>query len=208
MVWAAEPEAGRKLDISLIKELTGGEQVTCRHLYGKPFSYTPTYKPIFVTNHRPQVKSEVFGAWRRLRFVPFLYRVPEDKKNPALAKQLLEEEGAKILGYMVQGAMDWYAAGKLPECGKILAATAELKESDDPLAEFFMEKCIINASLATKFDLAWRAWVSWNEEKGNRAYSGRNTFRAMLAERACFEMKKYAQSWTVQGLGMRAELIS
>lgn len=201
--WSSEPDAGRVLATAMIKELTGGDPITCRHLYGRLFTYIPKFKTAFVTNHKPKVHSQDFGIWRRLRFVPFMFRVPESQKNPRLAEMLLEEEGPAILGWLVEGAKSWYATGRLPDCQSVLQATQDLKSSDDALSDFFGEFCVRNEALAIKFDDLWAAYREWNDSQGVRVYWGRKTFKDELSERSGLGMRKYHNCWTVTGIALK-----
>lgn len=45
-----EPEQGTHLNNSLMKELTGGDEISCRELYGAPFSYIPQFTSIILVN--------------------------------------------------------------------------------------------------------------------------------------------------------------
>lgn len=202
-VWASEPDPGKTLSIATIKEVTGGDPVTCRHLYGRPFTYTPQFKMAFVTNHRPMVKSQDFGTWRRLRFIPFTYRVPEEKKVGDLWEILLKEEGSKILGWMIEGAMRWYALGKLPPCAEIDAATAELKTGDDPLSEFITEECYMGTGSKVMFDQLWAAYTAWNRDKGIQNFLSRQVFRRILMERNDIEFRSELMKTVLYGIGLR-----
>ena len=43
-VAAVETDEGKRLAVSLIKELTGGEVITTRFLYGEFFEFNPCFK--------------------------------------------------------------------------------------------------------------------------------------------------------------------
>jgi len=204
-VWASEPDTGKSLSVGIIKEVTGGDPITCRHLYGRPFTYMPTYKTAFVTNHRPMVKQQDFGTWRRLRFIPFLYRVPEEKKIPDLAQKLLAEEGEAILGWLVVGAMQWYKDG-LPHCQTIIDSTAELKRSDDPLSEWITQDCVLGAGTQCGFDNLWTDYMNWNQQKGIHQYLSRQIFRRILQERGDIEFTTARASTWCKGIGIREKL--
>ena len=46
VVTASETSAGRRLDEALVKEMTGGEPITCAPKYGDFFTYQPVFKPL------------------------------------------------------------------------------------------------------------------------------------------------------------------
>ena len=205
-VWASEPDAGKALSMSTIKLMTGSDPVTCRHLYGKIFSYLPSFKPVFVTNHRPMVKSQDYGTWRRLRFVPFTYQVPEEKRIPDLAVKLLAEEGNKILGWLIEGAIRWYEEGRLPYCREIDCATDGLRINDDPLAEFLMERIIVDMSLVTPFDAVWKTYNEWAQDKGIKNILSRSLVKALLQDRPGMAITTFAQKTMIKGMAIRAKL--
>jgi putative DNA primase/helicase len=205
-IWASEPDAGKVLSMSTVKLMTGSDPITCRHLYGRIFSYIPTYKPVFVTNHRPQVKSQDYGTWRRLRFIPFTYQVPTEDRIPDLALRLLEEEGDRILGWLLEGARRWYEEAKLPYCHDIEAATDGLRVGDDPLAEFIMERCIVDYSLVTPLDNVWREYTAWANEKNIRNVLSRTLLRHLLEERPSTMISTYSMKVMVKGLAIKAKM--
>lgn len=206
LVWASEPDAGKALSMATIKDATGGEPISCRKLYGQPFTYTPEFKIAFVTNHRPMVKAQDFGTWRRLRFVPFLYKVPESEKVPDLAQKLVEREGPSIMGWLVEGAAKWYSLGSLPACSTILESTNELKRGDDPLSEFITQDCILGAGTQCAFDALWTAYMNWNEHKGIKQYLSRQVFRRIIQERGDIELGTSLMKAWCKGIGIRAVL--
>ncbi len=54
---ASEMPEGRRLNESLVKDLTGGDSITARNLFSNPFTFTPTHK--FVDFWQPQTA----GQW-------------------------------------------------------------------------------------------------------------------------------------------------
>ena len=189
-VWTAEPDERKALSTETVKSITGSDRISCRQLYGRPFSYTPTYKPILVTNHKPQVRTQDNGTWRRLRFIPFTYQVPEDKRVPDIALKILEEEGPQILGYLIEGAMFWYEDGKLPYCEDIIDATMSLRTTDDPLNEFIMDMLVEGRGTVVPFDLLWSTYAAWLREKNIINGLPRTLFKRLIEERPGVHNKK------------------
>jgi putative DNA primase/helicase len=56
LVVAAESANSRRLDESMVKQLTGGDNVTARFLHAEYFSFEPTFTVILSTNHRPDIR--------------------------------------------------------------------------------------------------------------------------------------------------------
>ncbi len=71
MVSAIEVGSGMTLDEPLVKQLTGGDQVTARFLYREHFEFRPEFKIVLVANHKPLITGTDHGIWRRVHLVPF-----------------------------------------------------------------------------------------------------------------------------------------
>ena len=50
-----------------MKEITGGDTIAARFLYGEHFEFIPQFKLVLVTNHCPRVDGDDDAIWRRLR---------------------------------------------------------------------------------------------------------------------------------------------
>ncbi|MCF6155700.1 MAG: hypothetical protein E3K36_10690 [Candidatus Brocadia sp.] len=58
---AVETEGERRLAEVLIKQLTGGDTITARFLFGEYFDFRPTFKIWLAANHKPNIK-ETYSA--------------------------------------------------------------------------------------------------------------------------------------------------
>jgi putative DNA primase/helicase len=106
LVKVSEFDDGEKLAEAQIKTLTGGDPVSCRFLYCENFTYTPTYKILLIGNHKPKVRDNGHGIWRRLHLLPFDVTIPEEERDADLQDKLLRELPG-ILTWAVQGCLKW-----------------------------------------------------------------------------------------------------
>ena len=109
-VSAVESEDGQKLSESLIKQLTGGEPITARFLRKEFFEFLPEFKIFFTTNHKPIIKGNDEGIWRRIRLIPFTVTIPKEEIDTRLPEKLLEELPG-ILNWAVEGCLKWQQEG-------------------------------------------------------------------------------------------------
>ena len=91
IVAAVETKKGRRLDEVLVKELTGGDTVTARHLYHEPISFKPTFKLWLAANDSPVLTDTDTGIWRRLQRLPFEHTLPENQRDPAVKEAMQGE---------------------------------------------------------------------------------------------------------------------
>ena len=195
MVLTTETESNARLAESKIKALTGGDKVSARYMRGEYFEFSPSWKIIISTNHRPRVSGSDYGIWRRIVLVPFDFVATGEKVNPNLPK-LLWEERSGILAWLVAGAKAWYAEGQgrdgLAVGPVLLEETQEYREDEDVIGRFLSEACWKRGE--GPFDLSKfcigaselrDAFASWCEREGEQ-YSGRMTqtaFGRALRER-------------------------
>ena len=138
-VTASETNDGVRLNEARIKALTGCDRLSARFLHGEWFSFQPVAKFVLAVNHKPVVRDDSTGFWRRIRLVPFTQCFEGRRRDDQLEQRLLEEaEG--ILCWAVEGCFDWQEEG-LGDAGAIRAATDEYQDESDPLADF-LSTCV------------------------------------------------------------------
>lgn len=114
LVHIAEPDTGSVLREGLVKALTGGDSIVVRGPYQKrSIEFTPSFVPILPTNHRPIIKGDDHGIWRRILLVPFTRNFDKDptiQKDPHRAEKLRAELPG-ILRWLVEGALAYQRDG-------------------------------------------------------------------------------------------------
>jgi putative DNA primase/helicase len=83
-VTANESDSGKRMDETVVKQMTGGDTVTARFLYGEHFEFTPQFKLWLGTNHKPTIRGQDEGVWRRIRLIPFTVSIPRHKQDHTL----------------------------------------------------------------------------------------------------------------------------
>jgi putative DNA primase/helicase len=142
MLICSEQTSGKRFDEAKVKRLTGGDVLTGRFMRGDFFDFTPSHLVIVASNHLPQVKEGGPSFWRRVRLIPFQHVVPEDQRDPDLHQRILESEGPAVLGWAVRGAMAVLSGG-LADPARVKAATEDYRISEDTLASFVRDECLI-----------------------------------------------------------------
>ncbi|ALF01436.1 DNA primase/helicase [Mycobacterium phage LilPharaoh] len=170
MVVCSEINADSKFDEAKVKVLTGGDTLSGRYMRQDYFDFTPSHTLFLMGNHQPEVSAGGTSFWRRLRLIPFMHTVPPERRNPNLAAELIRDEGAAILAWVVAGARQ-IAADGLREPRSVLDATKEYSEQEDALGRFIAECCVLTpgASGGAKPALVLRAYQRWAMTNGEDA---------------------------------------
>ena len=163
LVTASETNEGSRLNEARLKALTGGDPITARFLHGEFFTYQPVAKLWLAVNHRPEVRDDSYGFWRRVRLVPFLRQFRDDADAGLL--DTLRAELPGILAWAVRGAIAWRERGLEPPAA-VLSATEAYRVESDPLAGFLEECCVEGVGLSVVASEIYRAYRGWAEAQG------------------------------------------
>jgi putative DNA primase/helicase len=210
MVTASEGAAHQVFNEALLKQLTGGDPVTCRFLHKEFFTYTPTYKILFATNEVPRIQSQTYAVKRRVRIIPFrqTFYAPEDGKEPRRDESLREKLRAElpgILAWAVQGCLTWRNEGLRPP-EVVMKETAALFESMDPLADFLEQECVLHSRALVETGVLWRAYLAHCErEQRPPAFKFSWWFTRSLMQRDGVDLIRRHDGRYLTGVGLRAE---
>lgn len=185
-VRASEPEQGVKLGEGHVKSLTGGEPITVRNLNQPFFELVPEFKLWLSGNHKPRIRGQDEGVWRRIRLVPWTVSIPPEERDQHLEAKLWAER-AGILNWALDGVRMWLDGGLRPPVA-VLDATAEYREDQDPLGIWLAQETEPvegSNTQATRLYAAYRRWC------GENAVEPMSTtlFGRMLTERGYSKIK-------------------
>jgi P4 family phage/plasmid primase-like protien len=201
----SELEEATRMNLSLLKRLTSRDRISARPLYHDPIEFVPTHTLVLHTNHLPRLSSCDDGTKRRIAIAPFLSVIPPEKKVMDFAGVLVREEGAEILGWMIEGAIAFYKANtKLTKPKVVRDATAEYFAGEDKIGRFIGECCVISPELEQRSGAVFNAFKRWCGE--NNLYAGRaNEFKAELERRGFKYDVRMARVAYVRGLDLNED---
>lgn len=180
-VLCSEINKDDKFDEAKVKLLTGGDTLKARFMAKDFFTFTPTHHLWLMGNHRPDVEAGGDGFWRRLRLIPFIHKVPDDRIIPDLQQILIREHGPAILAWIAEGAAA-YARDGLMEPDQVKAATAAYAAEMDSVGRFLDDECWTGpaaAQMSVRVSQLRAAYESWCQENGDVPMTGR-AFTAQL----------------------------
>jgi putative DNA primase/helicase len=184
-VAASEIDEGRRMAESLVKQMTGNEQLTARFLRAEFFEFLPEFKLWIGTNHKPTVSGTDAGIWRRIRLIPFEVTIPPAKRDKDLLYKLRAELPG-ILNWAIEGCLKWFDKG-LSEPEEVRAATAGYKCEMDVLAGFLNECCRTDTKLCIPSQRLYKRYADWCRDNGERELT-QKTFSMRMTEKG---FKKY-----------------
>lgn len=154
MVTAHETGEGVVLREDFIKSATGGDVMTARFMREDFFDFKPTHKLQLLTNHKPTIKGQDRGIWRRVLLLPYVAVFGDEEevasglavavRDMGLIERLKSREALQgVLAWRVRGAMAWAVGGLLPP-DAVLDASARYQSEQDRVLQFVGECCEVD----------------------------------------------------------------
>jgi putative DNA primase/helicase len=140
LVTSVETGQRKWLNETLVKKITGGDEVTARRLFENNATFDPTFKVWLATNYKPRIGGTDRGIKRRVRLIPFDVEIPENEWVKDYDDQLIRKEARGILRWLVDGCKAWQADG-LGFPPEVTEATERYFDEQDVLGTFLEEVC-------------------------------------------------------------------
>lgn len=135
---APETSVGDRLDEAGIKNLTGGDMIHGRHLYGRPFEFKPTHTAFLHTNYEPHIRGTDAAIWNRVIKIPWDTYIKEEDRDTSIDYKL-EAERSGILNWLIIGCIRWIATGlKAPP--SIKSVTEQYRAEQDTIGRFLADE--------------------------------------------------------------------
>lgn len=182
LVSVNELPGGMQLDEQAVKALAGREPISARPLYGEFFTFNPRFTVWVRTNHRPIVKGDDDGIWRRIVVLPFREKFEGARRDPQLEGKLWTECNG-ILRWMIEGARQYLVSGHLSLSPAILAEQRQYRSDSDLLGEFLIDRTVADLTGRVPDKELFGNWCIWCADNGHKA-GGKATFTQRLSERS------------------------
>ena len=142
----SEPEDGEKINIGLLKELTGQEEIVARELNERSKTFMMEAKLFLACNKLPEIRGEDSALWRRIKVVDFPSQFVDDPKAPneykidrSLPTRIREDVTWKqtFMNILIE-----YYTKDVPEPKEVQAKTNEYKDENNEAELWFNENII------------------------------------------------------------------
>jgi putative DNA primase/helicase len=137
-----DESVGSNLNLSVLKLMSGGDELSAAKMRQDERQFSPTHKNIFPTNEKPELPNDQAFQGRTF-FVPFKADYSDRAKQDATLETTLSAEAPGILAQLISLCPDVIANGLRPPA-IVLDATSELLQEND-IATQFREDMLIDA---------------------------------------------------------------
>lgn len=184
-----EPSEADRINIGLMKELSGNDRILVRCLYKEPYEFKPQFKMILTCNELPEVPSDDGGTWRRLKVCNFSSKFTENPNpnNPNEFPMDLElsdkfDRWKEMFLSMLIERHKTIQPNSIHEPMEVRVATESYKQNNDIIGQFINEKIEVNPELESRIAIGklyndFRLWTGANVPKGKKC-PDRNQLKA------------------------------
>lgn len=213
-VLAEEMPDGKMMNVSKIKEITGGDKLTARFLHQEFFEYTPQFKLWLYGNNKPTIRDNSEGFWRRIKLIPFEYTVPYDQRVPKSEIHnafWCEVEG--LFNDLVKHLVEYRKRQRLLEPARSLTLINEYRADNDVLVDFLAEYCIKqpyqdDLTMRGRVPLKdlYKLYKTYAENNGEKHIMTNRTLKKKLCERDGITYKRFTDNKLfITGISLKSE---
>lgn len=152
-----ETEYGNRFSMSRLKSWNSGEEINARFLYGEFFNFRPRGVIWISGNEKPRIYESNDGAWRRLKYIPFLESFNGEKRDNKLKSKLLKEKDG-IFQWILEGLKAYQCEG-LKDIDIVKANVEAYKREQLSTLGFFEDCCVLDPE-----EKAWNSELYANYE--------------------------------------------
>lgn len=190
-----EPDKGDEIRVGLMKEITGGDKISTRKLYGEPFEFKPQFKLILCCNDLPKIPSSDQGTWRRLRVIAFSSKFvdnpdpdnPNEFKKDTSISQKVKIWSSHFVAILIEYFRKYKKEG-LIEPEEIMKFTKEYESENDKYSEFINDYIVKDSKGALKWTTVLEFYTKWyrknyTDERMERAKDIKRNFETFLGDK-------------------------
>lgn len=183
----SEEAAGGSLDVTMVKQLTGGDKIAARQLYKENEEFVSVAKMWMATNHLPELVEADHGTWRRIRIIPFNRQISPDMVKRNLLTELISELPG-IFNWAVEGYRKWECQG-LGHSDLVSNATDNYRSSADPLYTWLKRRTSLDNNSEHKAREIFESYLEFCFEGDVSGVSERRFF-SLLQQHGYAKMRK------------------
>jgi putative DNA primase/helicase len=164
MITISETDKNQSLAEAKLKQMTGGDEITARVLWGSYTTFKIVGKIFVATNNLPKVNGRDHGIFRRFQIVPFNRTFQSHEQDKALPDKL-EAELSGILNWALRGCLNWQEQGLNPP--QIVKDQLDHYQQDmDTVAKFVDAQLVLDPASKIQSSELYQEYRSWCQRMG------------------------------------------
>ncbi len=129
-------EISNRLQAEKFKQLTSGEPIEAQLPYGQPMTLRDYARLAFNSNDLPKDIEHSEAFFRRFLIIPFDVTIPEEQRNPNLAKEIIASELSGVFNWVLDGLQRLLTQNGFSECEAVKEMLETFRRESDSVAMF------------------------------------------------------------------------
>ncbi len=196
-VVASESNRYQTINPAKIKQVTGGNYIRCAFKYGQLFEYRPQYKVWLVSNHNINADPDDDALWGRVQVIHFPVS-HLDREDTELKERLRSAESLEgVLRWVIEGAILWYAEGRLMPPVEVKQETQRHRDSQDYIGQWISECCVLDADGSVTNEALMNSYNEWCKSMNVKPVVAQRVTQTLVDRFGC---KRYKGSKGIRGI--------
>ena len=223
-VMVSEPKKEKTLQSDIIKQFSGCDPITGRHLHKEPIIFKPQCKWNMACNDIPEMDSTDEGIWRRVKVIPYVAKFvsPDDNKlknskrypyhypkDPSIKEKL--DIWAPYFLYKLWNRytelnkvnFDVFNDSNIPDAVK--RATKEYKKESNVYEQFFENKCEEKGGFRQNVNEVYSEFKRYNQDNDYNKKITKSSFltqiQRFMGKPRTYGKEKYFMDFTIIDAG-------
>ena len=185
------------LDEEKIKQLTGGEQISARHLHQAPITYTPQFSLWLSCNDLPMVTDKSLFASERIKVIEFNRHFKPDEQDIHLKREFCKQENLSgIFMWLVRGYIRYKKHG-LTMVSHLKDVVNKYERDNDSVLQFFENRCEQAEEKNIRAKDLYQAFKIWAKSEGFCTLSARKFNSEMERHPEWFDRKSTSGGYVI-----------
>jgi putative DNA primase/helicase len=127
------------IESDIFKQLVSGEPIQCRMKYGQSFFIEDYARLCFNCNELPRDVEHSEAYFRRFLIIPFNTTIPEDERDPDLARKIIDQELSGVFNWVLEGVNRLLVQKSFTNADAIKSTISDYKKQSDSVCMFLDE---------------------------------------------------------------------
>lgn len=163
-----EPPKKMKLNVELVKTLTGGDKITARHLYEREFDFMPVFTLFMNTNYLPVVLDSSLFQSKRVQVIEFLRHFEPHEQDSKLKQKLRSSDNVSgIANWLIEGLRIYHEQNdRFVTPKSVELATSAYMDKSDKLKSFIADRLSEDPHGVITAKSAYEEYSNWCKDNG------------------------------------------
>lgn len=171
-----ETEHDDVLYTSILKQLSGGDNIEARDLYKSPITFKPKSKIFFTCNDLPKIPTTDYGTWRRLKVIHFPSKFVDTpdpmKTNEFLKDSYLDSRLDSYVSSFMNILISYYKKYKnnnfvIDEPSEVSSKTKDYQNINDAIEYFIEDMLEYSEEKETPMKIVYEQFKQWFKDNYN-----------------------------------------